>query len=529
MDRFNKYIEKSGMEKKTYQYDGVKWLLQNELRADDETPFGVRGGFVADEMGLGKTIMMIGICLANFIPIYKTLIVVPPVLIDQWFAQIYRTTGHKCFIYHGDNKKNIDTAFMGGGDVDVVSGFERSVIVLCSYDAISLLNNKKSKNTKTKNDVASDVVSKGLKNKTLDNSFLHSIKWGRVIFDEAHHLRNKNTSRYFGAKLLKSDIKWLVSGTPVQNKKQDFYALCSLINLPASYYTDSDNLIEITQKFILKRTKKQAGINLIDAVESKKIVDWKNKDELKLSEDIHSLIGLMNEKLRENKEFVAGRDLLSLLLRARQSCIYPKMMEKKLESLKMLGIGCVGDDVGGVGAEAMKASSKLDSVVGTILERKDNGNGKLVFCHFKEEMNEIAERLRKDDLNVGIMDGSTTKRVRAKMLNDKIDVLILQIQTGCEGLNLQDNYSEVYFVSPHWNPYIEDQAVARCHRFGQKKEVFVWRFEMNNFGSYNNRNNERVGDSDGDNVAICATKNLEEYAIGIQNRKRLLVSNIIIE
>jgi SNF2 family DNA or RNA helicase len=66
-------------------------------------------------------------------------------------------------------------------------------------------------------------------------------------------------------------------------------------------------------------------------------------------------------------------------------------------------------------------------------------------------------------------------------LNTPHDVLILQIQTGCEGLNLQENYSEVYFVAPHWNPAIEDQAVARCHRLGQKKQVHVFRFKMESF------------------------------------------------
>ena len=54
----------------------------------------------------------------------------------------------------------------------------------------------------------------------------------------------------------------------------------------------------------------------------------------------------------------------------------------------------------------------------------------------------------------------------------------MQIQTGCEGLNLQDNFSEIYFTSPHWNPCVEDQAIARCHRIGQKKTVYVFKFEM---------------------------------------------------
>ena len=70
--------------------------------------------------------------------------------------------------------------------------------------------------------------------------------------------------------------------------------------------------------------------------------------------------------------------------------------------------------------------------------------------------------------------------MRTKCLTDKHLVLIIQIQTGCEGLNLQENYSEIYLVSPNWNPCIEDQAIGRCHRIGQKKEVSVYKFEMVN-------------------------------------------------
>lgn len=482
MEMFDKYMERSGLEKKTYQYEGVTWLLKNELRVD-----GARGGFVADEMGLGKTITMIGLCLANFM--HKTLIVLPPVLIDQWFAQIYRTTGHKCIVYHGENKKLIDSVG--------VPGFDKAVIVLCSYDAITISREKKTQQPHGNVNIIK---------KSLENSLLHKIKWGRIIFDEAHHLRNKNTNRYFGAKLLNAEIKWLVSGTPVQNKKNDFYALCSLINLPASYYTNSSNLIEIARNHILKRTKKQVGIDLDDAVENKKIVDWNNMDELKLSENIHSLISHLHIKMSEAKKnndtraVRLGRyELLTLLLRARQSCIYPKMIGENFD-IDVTNVNKV---------EAMKGTSKLDSVVAAILERKDNGNGKLVFCHFKEEIGEIAQRLEGVGLQVGVLDGKTSKGVRAKMLSEKKDALIMQIQTGCEGLNLQENYSEIYFVSPHWNPYIEDQAVGRCHRIGQKKTVFVWRFEMNHF------------DLD------VSLKNLDKHVNDIQNCKRDVVNKII--
>ena len=85
--------------------------------------------------------------------------------------------------------------------------------------------------------------------------------------------------------------------------------------------------------------------------------------------------------------------------------------------------------------------------------------------------------------------------------------MILQIQTGCEGLNLQQ-YSEVYFVSPHWNPAIEDQAVARCHRIGQNNQIHVFRFEMESF-------QEKGADFD-ENVA----QTLDFYCSKIQLKKR---------
>ena len=101
IERFTEYLNHSNMNHKEYQREGVKWCLKNELRPDP--PANIRGGFIADEMGLGKTIMVIGLMLSNFKP--KTLIVLPPVLIDQWFKQILKTTGHKALIYYGGNKK----------------------------------------------------------------------------------------------------------------------------------------------------------------------------------------------------------------------------------------------------------------------------------------------------------------------------------------------------------------------------------------------------------------------------------------
>jgi len=82
-------------------------------------------------------------------------------------------------------------------------------------------------------------------------------------------------------------------------------------------------------------------------------------------------------------------------------------------------------------------------------------------------------------------------------------------------LNLQENYSEIYFISPNWNPAIEDQAIARCHRIGQTKPVYVQRFEMRSFV------HEEVEEVEGVNI--------DKYVNDMQEIKRIIASEIISE
>ena len=143
------------------------------------------------------------------------------------------------------------------------------------------------------------------------------------------------------------------------------------------------------------------------------------------------------------------------MTRARQMCVYPPLIKS------------------GNGA------SKLTEVSNHILERKNNGKRKLVFCHFRGEIDALKTKLQ-DQMKVSTFDGRTPMKERKHITNETCDILLMQIQTGCEGLNLQQ-FSEVYFVSTHWNPAVEDQAIARCHRIGQMKPVSIFRFRMIGF------------------------------------------------
>jgi SNF2 family DNA or RNA helicase len=465
MQRFQLILEKGKFSNKPHQIQGVEWCLRKEILPFEYGLPKVRGGLIADEMGLGKTIMMIGLMIANYVP--KTLIILPPVLIKQWYNEIYKCTGHKAFTYYGKDKKNIVL-------------LKKSTIVIASYN--SLLDN---------------------------NCALKDIIWNRIIYDEAHHLCNQKTKIFQQCIKLKSCFRWLVTGTPIQNKKSDFNSLCKILGFQQLYILDDLNKQKITQNFILMRTKVQIGIELPQLNKYEVIVPWLNNSEKKISEEIHSLLprqtGVdVNKQKKIAELFGAGGSLLAIL-RARQSCVLPKLMQneiKKNYDKRYLEV------YNKTYESILENCSKIDCLINFILRKKDNDKGKIIFCHFIQEIDTIEERL----LKVGVKkiikyDGRNCGK--RELLNEKADVLILQIKSGCEGLNLQKNYSEIYFVSPSWNPSVEDQAVARCHRIGQENPVDVYKFVMEGFDSMN------------------VEKTLDKYINEVQDFKRILFKEIL--
>ena len=479
IEKFAQLLEKSGYNLKQYQYEGTEWCVNKESE-------GI-GGIYADEMGLGKTFTMIATIFINFKR--RTLIVLPPVLIEQWAQEIFKCTGHSPLIFHGPQKNEISPEQL-----------EQAPIVLTTYSMLAPRHR-------------CDPIGK---------TQLHKIRWSRVIFDEAHHLRNIKTCRFKSCDAIVAQIRWLVTGTPIQNRRSDLFSLCKIVGLKYSFYTDPDNLEIIKTKYMLRRTKEQVGIMLPPVINSLETVQWKNINEKMLSEEIHSLLpNQTNVSTNNISGHLANRmnskGQLLAILKARQSCILPALIKgeiKKMETNEdtddeLDELDELDDELNSYN-DGASYSSKLDAVIDRILERKDNGNGKIIFCHFKDEIDFIAQKLRQGGLKKVITYDGRNSKGGVKTLSDAADAIVIQIQTGCEGLNLQKNFSEIYFVSPHWNPSVEDQAVARCYRIGQTKPTNVFKFEMSGF------------DKDEEQDEEHQPKTLESYVNKVQNDKRLL-------
>jgi SNF2 family DNA or RNA helicase len=281
--------------------------------------------------------------------------------------------------------------------------------------------------------------------------------------------------------------------------------------MKSAFYKNPANLRVICNQFILRRTKKQIGINLPPVETHSTLVNWNFTSEINLAKDIHSLLPRISKVLKGDRIGAAlkGKGSLVAMLRARQCCVMPGLMREPL--IRLYNSGLIPYE----SIEALDYSTKLIKVIDTIVARKDNGAGKIIFCQFRSEIDFMARMLSSYGMKkVVTYDGRNSGKHTLSKLAEPADALIIQIQTGCEGLNLQEHFSEIYFVAPHWCPFVEDQAIARCHRIGQTKTVTVFKFEMNGFLTNND-------------VVIDDTNTIERHINNVQTKKRMISDDIL--
>ena len=196
-----------------HQAEAVRWMLDRE--AEDASH--LCGGILADEMGLGKTWMTIGLLLNA--PVEATLLLVPPVLQPQW-CDALMDSGISYSVLGPSRKAGKSVA----SPWRIVPGARAGIhVYLTTYDrAVNL------------------------------SAELLTQAFDRVICDEGHVLRNgPKTKRYNTLSRLAAPRRWILSATPVQNKKSDFRNLLLFLGMPVEALRK--DLAKIADDVVMRR------------------------------------------------------------------------------------------------------------------------------------------------------------------------------------------------------------------------------------------------------------------------------------
>ncbi|XXG45426.1 hypothetical protein AAC387_Pa02g0510 [Persea americana] len=127
-----------------------------------------------------------------------------------------------------------------------------------------------------------------------------------------------------------------------------------------------------------------------------------------------------------------------------------------------------------------KESSKVSKLVSFLERIQASGEKSIVFSQWTSFLDLLQVPLRKKGIGFLRFDGKLSQKKREMVLKDFSDstdkmVLLMSLKAGGVGLNLTAA-SNVFIMDPWWNPAVEEQAVMRIHRIGQKRRVCVRRF-----------------------------------------------------
>ncbi len=410
-----------------YQKQGLNWL--NFL---DDFNFGA---CLADDMGLGKTIQIIAfILLQRSKQKHNTnLIIVPTSLIFNWQNELAKfAPSIKVFTYYGAHRlKNSKE-------------FDQYEVILTTYGML-----------------ISDI------------HMLKAYHFNYIFLDESQAIKNPESQRYKSARMLQSRNKVVLTGTPIENNTFDIYGQLSfacpgllgnkqhfrdIYFIPIDRFENLKRAGELQKKispFILRRTKKQVAKELPEKTE---MVIY-----CEMGEDQRKVYNTYEKELRDyistkNEDEISQNSMhvLTGLTKLRQICNSPSLLKE--------------DEFFG------DSSSKIAALLEQI-ENKSSDHKILVFSQFVSMLELIKKELEDRGIAFEYLTGQTkdrASRVNEFQNNDRVRVFLISLKAGGVGLNLTEA-DYVYLVDPWWNPAIENQAIDRSYRIGQKKNVIAVR------------------------------------------------------
>lgn len=230
-----------------YQLLGAGFMRDREKRGKPN------GGMIADQMGLGKTVLAIANIIdgqvANANAKTKaTLVVAPSGLLTQWMEEIDKHAEssriRRVLLYRSESQYHVR---------DPVSELGQHDVVITSYHEVlrSWPKNSPPLGLFTPQAKA-DWWEKQCREKL---GLLHQVEWQRIVLDEAQAIKNYLSRTSEAVCQLKGRYRWAISGTPVQNKLEEFYAFFRFIGIPqtGSFPAFKKNFCKKGSKLALQR------------------------------------------------------------------------------------------------------------------------------------------------------------------------------------------------------------------------------------------------------------------------------------
>ncbi|MCC6723575.1 MAG: DEAD/DEAH box helicase [Saprospiraceae bacterium] len=441
-----------------YQLEGAAWLA-NHYREH-------LGACLADDMGLGKTLQTLAVLLhakeqrkpaiakpttmtlfaeaEEFVPL-QCLIVLPSSLVFNWEREVKKFAPGISICKHIGAQRTKDARILARYD-----------LVLTTYQTARM-----------------------------DMDLLRKIEWEYVVLDESQYIKNPESAVFKAVGELVAKHKISLSGTPIENSLADLWAQMQFLNpgmlgsfgyfkkhfiQPIEKRQDEVKKAELrrlVQPYLLRRTKEEVAPELPPLTELVFYTEM-TESQRKLYEQEKSAV--RNQILKLDPTQPQNRiAVLAALMRLRQIANHPGLVSDA-------GMGISDAE----NVQAAVESGKFNDILEYFDTIRRAGHKVLFFSSFEKYLRLFRAQFEEVGHAYAWLTGETTQTQRKQAVDrfttdPTVQAFLITTKAGGVGLNLTAA-DYVFVLDPWWNPFVEDQAIARAHRIGQTEKVVAVKF-----------------------------------------------------